>query len=49
MKLALGSDLHLEFSKLDAAENREAAEVLILSGANIGLKVFMDARRPVTP
>lgn len=32
MKLALGSDLHLEFGKLDAIENREAAEVLILSG-----------------
>lgn len=32
MKVALGSDLHLEFGPLDQIENREGADVLILSG-----------------
>lgn len=32
MKIALGSDLHLEFGSLEAIRNREGAEVLVLSG-----------------
>ena len=32
MKIALGSDLHLEFGALDSIKNREGAEVLVLSG-----------------
>lgn len=32
MKLALGSDLHLEFGPLDSIKNREDAEVLLLGG-----------------
>lgn len=42
MKIALGSDLHLEFGTLDVIENREAAEVLVLSGDILVADHFRD-------
>lgn len=42
MKLALGSDLHLEFGPLDAIQNRENADVLILSGDILVAQHFLD-------
>lgn len=43
MKLALGSDLHLEFGQLDRIENRENAEVLVLSGDILVADHFRDS------